>query len=144
MLLVALFTKLKLVKIGSMSLLLAMINDKTIMKIRFLRNTALNCPRWECGSWSCDITGLTDDDVRSDQLVASYRKADVSTLFELIGIELHTQQQGQCDVYFMSLVTYPVSIADAAGLVDAATILQVGDYRYSLGDLCKDFELEFE
>ena len=114
------------------------------MNILFTTNAVLNCPRWVCGDWSCDLVGL--EETSADEVIDIYEQEGFKTLYELLGFEMHCQQQLQCDVYFKNMQVVPLASRDTAGgSLYSDTLLEISNKSIKrLGVLSKDSPITFK
>lgn len=111
------------------------------MNIAITRNEQHDCCEITVGDWVIVATGAEWEDGMVDSIKEIYQQDGISTLYELLGFEFHTQQQGQSEVYFKNMRVVNEKIEDTCGYVDESTILLVATTRQPLGLLTQDYDL---
>lgn len=102
-------------------------------------NESSGLPELLVGNWRSVINGA--DEI--SQVITTYLEADIKTLYELIGFELHAQQQGLSEITWKTLAVEPERIEDTRGSVSAKTTMMVARCRLPLVLLDDDCEVVF-
>ena len=105
------------------------------------RNEQHDCPEVTIGDWKLVIHGMDWDE--ADAVRSVYTEEGTMDLYSLLGLEMHSQQQGQCDITFKGLEVYCENMADTCGApLEDYTILIVATTRQPLGLLCANTVLQ--
>lgn len=111
------------------------------MKIAITHNEEHDCCEITVGDWVIVATGTEWEDSMVTTIKEIYQQDSISTLYELLGFELHTQQQGQSEIYFKNMRVLNERMEDTCGYVDESVILLVATCRIPLGLLTQDYDL---
>lgn len=103
-------------------------------------NEQYDCPEVTIGDWKIVIHGVDWDG--AEQIKAIYAEEGLEYLYDLLGFETHSQQQGQSKITFKGMEVYCEKIEDTCGgPLEVDTILIVATTRQPLGLLCNDERL---
>lgn len=112
------------------------------MNIVITRNEQHDCCEITVGDWVIVATGTEWEDGIDKLIIDIYNQDIVTTLYELLGFEMHTQQQGQSEVYFKGMRVVTETMEDTCGgPLSEDTVLLVATTRQPLGLLTQDYDL---
>lgn len=111
------------------------------MKISVIQNEQHDCCEIRISDWVIIATGAEWEEGMIGQIKEVYNELDVNSFYKLLGFELHTQQQGQSEVYFKGMRVVTERIEDTCGCVNKDTVLLVATTRQPLGLLTQDYSL---
>ena len=108
--------------------------------INVTHNEQFDCPQLQLGAWKIIYTGVDwNEHFGIGVLMECYKDESVVSLYSLLGFEMHSQQQGQCEIFYKGLQVYCEDMNDTCGgELQGDTILIVATTRQPLGLLCDD------
>lgn len=94
------------------------------------------CPEAVVGDWKVVVNGLE----AVNELKEAYQEefGHCATLYDFLGLELHSQQQGQSKLFYKGLRVHTKLIEDTCGNVSIETLLDVAGVTMPLGLLASD------
>lgn len=112
------------------------------MRAEISHNNRSDCPQMDLGDWRFVITGSDYNDELKDFYI---RNLSGATFYDLLGLEMHSQQQGQSTVFYRGLRVTVERMEDTSGsTLLAETILVIGGVRLPLALVTLDFDITFE
>ena len=111
------------------------------MNIAITRNEQHDCCEITIGDWVIVATGTEWEDSMIGEIREVYRELGAKTFYEVLGFELHTQQQCQSEIYFKGMRVVTETMEGTCGYVSADTVLLVATTRQPLGLLIQDYDL---
>ena len=113
-------------------------------KLILSHNRQYDCPEFKIGDWHVIISG-SDCDGGIEMVRCAYKDAFGSNtmLYELLGFELHSQQQGQSMIFFKELEVFARFMGDTCGgALNPTTLLNVATVTMPLALLTIDHQIE--